>query len=362
MSQQPSRRVRDWIEEQKVEAAETSRKLRRSRTRARDSLDDVLHNDPATYGAIPERIPLPESQSESVTTSDEGSSSRKQHGEPARLSLDLIGREDAFIAPSFIPLPESKPSSLGKVATKAKSKPKSKSKRKAKREPQPLFLEQRQSYLRILDRAAGAFDHIKYGKTRKSSRLTKTDITLYRFYSNNNIEPMKIHDSLSIFHYGDIPEGVKSLLFIVEDLSERTIHALGETFGVTPEFFEEHLLNSGYAGAHYDDLPARSWKTAGLSKSYVSIQWFRPIYRQPPIFSNRDKVELLRENSDGLEYVSGRSTVTLKAETNIFRAEWDLRIDPEATEKDMSEFGLVERASIWKHHDKDTDCEIGKSL
>jgi hypothetical protein len=154
-------------------------------------------------------------------------------------------------------------------------------------------------------------------------------------------------------------DGLKGRVFLVEDLSRETIHALGETFGITPEFFEEHLLNSGYSGARYDDPPARSWKTARLNKPYVSIQWFRPVYRRPPLFSNRDREELLDFE---LEYISGNSRISLKAETNIFRPEWDLRVDPRGTAKEMSEFGLVERTSIWRKQAENMEYETGELL
>lgn len=328
----------DWIKEPQPVPAGPSRRAYRSR-RTRRSLDDALQNDPAACGAIPVNISLPES----VTTRDDDSLPGDRGRKATRSSLELIDRGGSLILPSLIPLPDSRsPSPIPPRARAAVEKSSA------------------QTYHQILDRAAGVFDHIKHGKARRDPRLEKIDITLYQFYHDNSVNSVELYDSESVYHYRDITEGLKSRVFIVEDLSKSTIHSLGAAFGVTPEFFEEHLLNSGYDGAQYDDLSSRSWKTAGLAKSYVSIQWFRPIYRQPPIFSHRDKEKLLDGESDGLECVSGNSTITLKAETNIFRSEWDLRIDPMGATKKMNEFGLVERASIWRQSDEDKDYEIGE--
>ncbi|KAJ1711306.1 hypothetical protein NYO67_6554 [Aspergillus flavus] len=338
--QQPSRRVLDWIKQQHAEAGDTSRRTRKLKARPRNSLEDILQNDPAASGRTPQQIPLPGSRDGSATASDP----RERGRNAAKSSLELIEHEDTFILPSSVPLPPSLPPSpkLPPVLEQATENPPKK----------------RQTYAEILDRAGGVFDHIKNGNVRKVPRVERTSITLYEYYSDNTASSVEIEDPEFISNYSDAPQGLSGRVFIVEDLSERTIHALGEAFGVTPEFFEEHLLNSGYGGAQYDDPPARSWKTAGLNKSYVSIQWVRPMYRRQPLFSSRDREDLLDLDHDGLDYISGNSIFSLKAETNIFRPEWDLRVDPRRTAKETREFGLVERASIWKKKAKNRDYEI----
>ncbi|KAA8649325.1 uncharacterized protein ATNIH1004_005226 [Aspergillus tanneri] len=293
---QPSRRVLEWIKQQHAEAGEASRKARKPRIKPRNSLEDALQNDPAASGRIPEQIPLPESRDGLSTASDPGERDRNA----TKPSLEVIDRDDTFVLPSSIPLP---PSPKQQPAQRQAAK-------EPRREPPP-----RQPYSRILDRAADAFDHIKYGNVRKTPRVEKTSITLYEYYDDSTASRVEIENAELISLYRDTPEGLNGRVFIVEDLSEGTIHALGEAFGLTPEFFEEHLLNSGYGGAQYDDPPRRSWKTAGLNKS---------------------------------------SSISLKAETNIFRSEWDLRVDPRGTAK---ECGLVERASIWRKNAENMDYE-----
>lgn len=92
----------------------------------------------------------------------------------------------------------------------------------------------------------------------------------------------------------------------------------------------------------------------------MSIQWFRPMHRRPPLLSIRDREHLLDLNGDGLMFISGTSTISLKAETHIFRSEWDLRVDPRETVQETGDVGLVERASIWRKDVEDLGYEAGE--
>ncbi|GIK07107.1 hypothetical protein Aspvir_002762 [Aspergillus viridinutans] len=343
MAQQPSRHTVEWIKQQQAEAGVAARKARKPRPKLPIWLDDFPRNDSDTFDRIPERVPLPESRDGSSTASDPG----ERDGNAARPSLEAIDRDDTFIQPWSIPLPPSPPPSPGPQRAQ---RPAAKELKREKRPP-------REPYYRVLDRAENVFDHIKHGNIRKFPRVESTSIILYEYYDDDTATRVEIETARMIPDFHGMREGLKGRVFLVEDLSKETIDALGETFGITPEFFEEHLLNSGYGGAQYDDPPARSWKTARLNKSYVSIQWFRPVYRRPPLFSKRDREELLDLQGDGLEYISGNSSISLKAETNIFRSEWDLRVDPRGTSQEMSEFGLVERASIWRKQAKNMEYE-----
>ncbi|KAF4230464.1 hypothetical protein CNMCM8980_002687 [Aspergillus fumigatiaffinis] len=340
MAQQPSRHTVEWIKQQQAEAGVDVRKARKPRKTIPLWLDDSVRNDPYAFDGIPERVPLPESRDGSSTASDPG----ERDANAARSSLEAIDRDDTFIQPWSIPLPPSPPPSPRQQSAQ----------RPAAKEPKGESPSPREPYYRVLDRAKNVFDHIKHGNIRKIPRLERTSITLYEYYDDDTATRAEIETASEISRFHGMRDGLKGRVFLVEDLSRETIHALGETFGITPEFFEEHLLNSGYSGARYDDPPARSWKTARLNKPYVSIQWFRPVYRRPPLFSNRDREELLDFE---LEYISGNSRISLKAETNIFRPEWDLRVDPRGTAKEMSEFGLVERTSIWRKQAENMEYE-----
>jgi hypothetical protein len=51
-----------------------------------------------------------------------------------------------------------------------------------------------------------------------------------------------------------VSKSVKTRLLLVEDLSKEIILGLGHLYNISPEFFEEHPVNSGYNDRHYQDL------------------------------------------------------------------------------------------------------------
>jgi hypothetical protein len=65
-------------------------------------------------------------------------------------------------------------------------------------------------------------------------------------------------------------------LILVEDLSPGIIEILGATLEADPEFFAEHLIDSGYH-ERYTPEPSREWNTRGCKKQYFSMQWQRPV-------------------------------------------------------------------------------------
>ncbi|KAI4140520.1 MAG: hypothetical protein LQ341_003801 [Variospora aurantia] len=75
----------------------------------------------------------------------------------------------------------------------------------------------------------------------------------------------------------NIPSEVSDRFLIVDDLSDKLIYLLGTCLHITPELFEEHLLNSGWHDNSYNDRDTDLWSTRNLTKNYVSIRWFRPI-------------------------------------------------------------------------------------
>ena len=69
---------------------------------------------------------------------------------------------------------------------------------------------------------------------------------------------------------------VETRLVVVEDLGPSLINLLGATFGLSPEFFEEHLYRSQYSGFGVHEPSPRTWRTSNLQKDYVSFAWSRP--------------------------------------------------------------------------------------
>jgi hypothetical protein len=322
---------------------------------ARNSLDDVLRNYPLALDDIPEAIALPESPTASSTASHElhVEGLVNNHGEgsdASRPSLEVLSQSRAPVVPSTIPLPESRPSSRDQRHEETSVVPE-RAVARGRRQPT------RFAYKYILDNAGRVLDHIKNGNVVKQSRHNRTSITYYDHINDFRCDPRQIYDAKNIALLGHAPPNVQQRLVIVEDLSKPTIDALGETFSINPEFFEEHLLNSGYAGAEYDEPPARTWKTGLLQKSYVSLRWIRPVYRLPTYFSTRDLEDLL---DDSTEHFTRHGSVTTRVYTNIFRLEWSLWTDPTKTVRMKRECGLEERISIWKGKLTGRDCEIGK--
>ena len=118
----------------------------------------------------------------------------------------------------------------------------------------------------------------------------------------------------------------------VSDLSPWFIDALGPTLNLSPEVFEEHLVQSGYTGTSYDDPdPRTTWPTRFLLPQHVSLRWHSLVKRrdtEPRDMSSRkllidDRLEWLRESRGRDRRVVWRHHA-LFAQTNIFRREWPL--------------------------------------
>ncbi|KAL9118148.1 MAG: hypothetical protein Q9187_005311 [Circinaria calcarea] len=158
----------------------------------------------------------------------------------------------------------------------------------------------------------------------------------------------------------DIPEDVNLRFIVVEDLSVELIEILGSTFGISPEFFEEHLINSGWHDGTYQDREADTWITRGMEKSYTSIRWYRPTmpkFAQPN--SADDRIKLLKPENPLLvwtEAVSNESVtmgrVKHKASptTNILRQDWSLGTNAEKVAPLLSPSAWEERATVWSKH------------
>lgn len=159
------------------------------------------------------------------------------------------------------------------------------------------------SYSDLIAGAGEVFGHV--GKRAGSdSRHQNFNISYADFAETSHPKPIHIKSPEELTDLCQrIPTNITHRLFIVEDLSFRAIAHLGSCLNITPEFFEEHLVNSGYAGAEYHDPPARSWMTSDMQKSYTSMKWFRPVWRLPTDpYSKQDLDDLLANQR--LEYAT----------------------------------------------------------
>jgi hypothetical protein len=83
-------------------------------------------------------------------------------------------------------------------------------------------------------------------------------------------------------------------IIMVEDLSPAVIEGLSSAFSITLEMFAEHLNKSLYGSSTYEDPEPSAWNFRSEKKSYVSLRWFRPIYRTGAVSLNscrHDEVE-----------------------------------------------------------------------
>ncbi|KAI5776663.1 hypothetical protein EDC01DRAFT_636508 [Geopyxis carbonaria] len=95
------------------------------------------------------------------------------------------------------------------------------------------------------------------------------------YYSSNIVIP-ETTQSLSKFIDSELAMDIKLRLIVVEDLDPLVIEMLGNRCKVDPGFFAEHLQWSGYSDG-YQYRPVREWNTSYVQKSYLSLEWRRPV-------------------------------------------------------------------------------------
>ncbi|OBT55571.1 hypothetical protein VE04_05232 [Pseudogymnoascus sp. 24MN13] len=283
-------------------------------------------------------IPLPESTSESSSGDESGPSYARDIKWKVRSSLDAIIRE-------------------GNTSHDSKGLP------TVEPSPRPL------KYSDMISRASHVFRHFHKvldgvpSRNNNIANITSIDFSGSFRYSPTEfiVDSNDSHNIRTLGAMGQIPENIKQRLLIVPDLAPQIINLLGNLFGLSPEVFEEHLINSGYEGANYDDKPAHTWSTAKMKKSHASIKWFRPVQRRPVApYSTRDR-EILLDPTQGRLKRSGdydRDPLVYQIQSNIFRSEWEMWTDPKITTEDERISGWEERATVWSQKLDGRDCHI----
>ena len=171
-------------------------------------------------------------------------------------------------------------------------------------------------------------------------------------------------DKLVLHLKDNIPPNLTLRLIMVEDLSVEMIELLGSTFNISPEVFEEHLLNSGWQNGRYEDPESDTWNTRCLKKDYASIRWYRPVIPALRRFTSaKDREVLLDLDSATLRWTEpvlvprSKQTAVKRGvrheaslSTNILRRSWDLKT--KVSENDdlvslKSPVAWEERATIW---------------
>lgn len=165
-----------------------------------------------------------------------------------------------------------------------------------------------------------------------------------------------------------IPLEADTRVIVVEDLTPEMIDLLGSLFDVPPEYFAEHLHNSGYMDGRYTEPDPDDWITAGMQKDYISLKWYRPVFRPPDAPSQTMKTQLLNSRMDGVRWTEQRlvrrsqnSTCTVKLQhqlrafSNIIREGLEMAPDPNATVVPMA---WAEKMTLWQR--KFGECLIGE--
>ena len=166
--------------------------------------------------------------------------------------------------------------------------------------------------------------------------------------------------------------GVDLRLIVAEDLSSDLIEQLGSLLDISPEPFEEHLLDSGWRNGVKTDRGADSWITQSMNKDYLTVKWYRPVKRHllvPKTYEERVKLLDPHLRRPGLAWVEGVSDDLGKLHTvrhsslplsNLFRNQWDIHADIIESRDPRKTVAWEEKTTIWSQ--KRGSYRIGMSL
>ncbi len=205
---------------------------------------------------------------------------------------------------------------------------------------------------------------------RTSSRQKDVSVTCYDYSDNLMATPktfsamqssdeLQTTEGMSLQRFlGEVPpNNVQLRLIVTNDLSTDLIECLGTSLSMSPEVYEEHLVNSGWQNGMDEDQEPDTWITRDMKKTHTSIKWYRPVKRvlQRP-HSTLDRLKLLNSKTHPFswsELVPGRlgkphgvQHVSTPA-TNIFRRGWDMKTDADVTVSTGGFVAWEERATLW---------------
>lgn len=203
-----------------------------------------------------------------------------------------------------------------------------------------------------------------------SSRSEKVSVTCYDYLDDDSSRvnsfsttqssvELQTTQGITLRQYlGTSPsKDVRLRLIIANDLSTDLIQCLGASFSMSPEIYEEHLVNAGWQNGICNDQDPNTWITQDMKKSYMSIKWYRPVKRvlQRP-YSSIDRQTFLNPNARSFSWMEAVSTGrgkprgvehTSRPATNIFRQDWDMKTDGEAAISAGGFAAWEERATVW---------------
>ena len=206
--------------------------------------------------------------------------------------------------------------------------------------------------------APSRFNHQKY------TVFDYQDQVLLTTKSHVTDQSLSTEESCAIFRNlvkENAPANLTQRVIIVEDLSTQLIGILGSELKIAPEFFEQHLINSGWQDGNYQDCEASTWNTRAVKKPYTCVRWLRPgTFSSPSSLRAQPQCDLL-QHSGQLSWneslvahgcTKGSAGYEVRHEVtpavNIIRSRWDLRTHETGKEPSLSMPVLwEERASLW---------------
>ncbi|KAL8869053.1 MAG: hypothetical protein Q9174_004560 [Haloplaca sp. 1 TL-2023] len=135
------------------------------------------------------------------------------------------------------------------------------------------FLETHKPHLKNVGRKPRAHDHAQF--VAFDYNAGNMIAALPHNFENNSASVVKDFTTAIL---DNVPKDVDTRLLIMDDVSPKLIHILCATLETPPEFFEEHLLNTGWHNDQYEDMAPTTWNAqADFVKDHVSVRWYRPI-------------------------------------------------------------------------------------
>lgn len=308
------------------------------------SLEQIQRFDP-DRPVLPSHVALPGSadglsgRDTSARSSSAGASSyvASTHATPS--SLEQLQRLDPghSIPPSSVPLPEST-ETLPEEGTS-------------------VALPMIESYWQRVLPLQGVLPHLSLNLLTNSRHLYAGKVACFDNLDNGAVFNlgqfnMKVESDRSgltgtlAYLQHDWDQTVTSRMILVEDMCPVVIEMLGRTFGLDPEFFAEHLNQSGYQTADWNDPPPARWNTAYTDKLYSSMTWCRPVYQNTKLTewlqTPDDLLSTMKGSKENASRVKWRDAYftaqgkrntdarehRLVLETNIFRQSWGLSARP----------------------------------
>ena len=224
------------------------------------------------------------------------------------------------------------------------------------------------SYASVIETLSVHLPHLT--NVKASSRRQNISVTCYDYVDTllasvktftvmQKCDELQTAEGMRLQKYLDEvpPENLQLRLIITNDLCTELINCLGTSFSMSPEVYEEHLVNSGWRNGMDKDPEPDTWITRDMKKNHMSIRWYRPVKRvlqRPNTASDRLKFlgasaypfSWTESVADRLGKLHGVHHIS-KPATNIFRRGWDMKTDGEVNISAGGFTAWEERATLW---------------